>query len=295
MTARRQAHLLLLGNAIIWGAAFPLVKPAFSFISPIQFLYLRYLLASVLILPLLIHLLRKHRPNFKTILKIAALETLGAPVALSLLYLGLANTSVIEAGLIGSMYPFLITLGGIFILKEVEEKKEWWGLGLSLIGTILLVIEPIFNGTHLSFSLKGNMLILLHNFVVAGYYLTAKRFYKNQPKLLVTGLGYWVSLLVFFVFLRFQNIPTTPALLNIPAVLIASGYMGVFGSIIALTLYLKGQDIIEASEATLFSYLTGIFTIPFAFFLSGEVVTPIQLAAVAIIAAGVFLGEYRKA
>ena len=69
--------------------------------------------------------------------------------------------------------------------------------------------------------------------------------------------------------------------------------MALFGSIIALTFYIKGQDLIEASEASLFIYLTGVFAIPVSFLLLKESVTWPQILAMVIIFLGVFLGESR--
>ena len=295
MSARKQAYLLLLVNAIIWGAALPIVKPALNFISPFQFLYFRYLIAAVIITPALIYFLSKQLLTLKQLATIIGLELLGTPLALGLLYTGLAQTAAVEASLIASTYPLLITLGGVYLLKEREEPKEWLGLIISFLGAALLIMEPVVNGHQLKLSLSGNLLIVAHNLVIAAYYLLAKRWYKNLSKWLVTGIGYWASLVVLFVIVRLSGASTGVSLLVNPTVALASIYMGILGSVIALTAYIKGQDLIEASEATLFSYLTGVFALPAAFLILGEVPTPIQLLAVAIIAVGVLLGEYRKA
>ena len=69
--------------------------------------------------------------------------------------------------------------------------------------------------------------------------------------------------------------------------------MGILGSPIAVSLYLYGQDKIEASEATLFSYLQPLIYIPLAVFWLGEKIIPAQLIGLAIIAAGVYLAERR--
>ena len=275
--ARKKAYLLLLVNAVIWGAALPLVKPSLNFVSPFQFLYLRYLIASILIFPFLIILLVKHRPSLKTILYSVALELLATPISLGLLYSGLKQTSAIEASLIAATYPLLITVGGIYFLKEKQERREWLGLALALIGTGLLVVEPLLTNRigKINFSFLGNLLVLAHNLLIAVYYLVAKKFYQGKPKFMVTGLS------------------TSVTLLKAPSVALASGYMALFGSIIALTFYIKGQDLIEASEASLFIYLTGVFAIPVSFLLLKESVTWPQILAMVIIFLGVFLGESR--
>jgi len=74
---------------------------------------------------------------------------------------------------------------------------------------------------------------------------------------------------------------------------IAVVYMGIFGSILGLTLYLIGQDKIEASEASLFTYLQPIFSVPTAILLLSESVSILNIVAIIIIITGVYLAEKR--
>ena len=295
MPKRTKAYLALLTTTLIWGAAFPIIKPSLSVISPYQFLYFRYLIAAPLTLPILFYFLYKIRPKLKTILKVALLELFGAPIALSILYLGLTKTTAIEASLISATSPILITLGGIIFLKEREEKLEWIGLTISFFGTIILIFEPLLTGKNFStnFSFSGNLLILTYNLLIAAYYLIAKKFYQNLPKLMVTSISYSISLISFFIFLTLINQSISPTLLSIPSVAIAAFYMAILGSIVALATRLYGQSLIEASEASLFTYLQGVVAIPFAIWLLNESITWPQIVAMIIISLGVFLGEYR--
>jgi len=295
MSKRTKAYIALLTTTLIWGAAFPIIKPSLSVISPYQFLYFRYLIAAPLTLPVLIYFLFKLKPSLKTLLKITLLELFGAPIALSILYLGLTKTTAIEASLIGATSPILIILGGIIFLKEKEEKLEWIGLTIAFLGTLVLVLEPLLTGKNLTatFSLTGNLLILLYNLLIAGYYLTAKKLYKSLPKIFVTSLSYSVSLIAFFIFLNFTHQSNSTLLLSVPSVLVAAAYMAILGSIVALTTRIYGQDLIEASEASLFTYLQGVVAIPFAIWLLQESITWPQVVAMLIISLGVFLGEYR--
>ncbi|MCD8484819.1 DMT family transporter [Candidatus Woesebacteria bacterium] len=107
--------------------------------------------------------------------------------------------------------------------------------------------------------------------------------------------------IVSFVALSMWNLGISlPALWNTAVfelsqvgVLIPALYMAVFGSIIGLTAYIWGQDGIEASEASLFTYLQPIVSIPIATLFLNERVTWPMLLAVVIIALGVMVGEMR--
>ncbi|MBD3250274.1 MAG: EamA family transporter [Candidatus Pacebacteria bacterium] len=304
---RIQSYLYLLINTVCWGAALIVVKPALSFTTPFRFLFYRYLLASFLSLPILFSFVKQKKFQKKLsagqLAKIFSLELLGTTLALSLLYLGLARTSAIEASLLATTTPIFITLAGIFLLKERQEKHEWLGLLLSFVGTVVLVFNPILtNSTQfkLTFSLAGNLLILTQNLTIALYYVLAKKAYHQLPKLLVTSLSFWVGLITFF-FLSLSQLNFDPPLLwqavlhdwQQSSVTLASLYMATFGSIIGLTAYIKGQEKIEASEASLFTYLQPLVYLPLGFVLLNEKINPWQITSLLIILLGVVMAEKR--
>lgn len=293
--SRKRAYAALILTAIIWGAALPIVKLALPHTTPFRWLFYRYLFAAPLSLPILIFYLSKTKPTLKQIFSIALLELLGTTLVLSVLYTGLNHTTALEASLIGATAPLFIVLGGVLFLREKEEKHEWFGLILALAGTLLITIGPLFTGNNSTtgFSLLGNGLILLQNILWASYLIIAKKVYKKVPKLLVTSISFWVGLTSFFVLSSITD--PTPMLesLSTPIVLMSALYMATFGSIIALTLYMFGQNLIEASEATLFTYLQPVVAIPLSIILLKESITPTTIVAISILTAGVYLAEKR--
>ena len=295
MSSRTKAYLALLAVALIWGMALPLVKPSLNFVSPYQFLYFRYLIAAPLLLPVLIGYAFKLKLTLKTYLQIIALEILGTPIALPLLYQGLKLTSGLEASLLGATGPIFTVVGGIIFLNERETKREWRGLLLSFLGTLILVLEPLITGKNsgVGFSLLGNLLILGHNLLNTAYLLMAKKLYRQLPKLFVTGLSYPVALASLWLILTLTHQSTAISLLSIPAVALASGYMAILGSIVALALLLYGQNLIEVSEASLFAYLQGIIAIPTAWLILNEAPTWPMAAGIILITAGVIFAEKR--
>lgn len=294
MSSRLKAYLALFTMAVIWGAALPIVKPSLNFISPFQFLFFRYLIAAPLTLPVFIHYLKKLKLDRKTLLKIFALEFLGTPLLLPILYFGLQRTTSLEASFIGATGPIFTVLGGVIFLKEKEEKYEWVGLMVSFLGTVLLVLEPLLTGNNstTNFSFTGNLLIISYNILFTIYVLLAKKIYQKIPKIFITSFSYLISIISFYLLLILLKQSPALSLLFIPQVALASGYMAIFGSIIALTLFLYGQNLIEASEASLFTYIQGIVAIPVAWIFLNEKVSPTMILAIIIIALGVYLAEH---
>ncbi len=144
-------------------------------------------------------------------------------------------------------------------------------------------------------SATGNILILLQNLVWAGYLVAAKKVYRKLPKLGVTAISFWVGMATFFLLSLPQgnSVATLAADLQIPAVQLAVWYMAIFGSIIGATTYLIGQNLIEVSEATMFTYAQALIAAPAAVLWLGERLSPIAVMGILIVTAGVYLTEKR--
>jgi drug/metabolite transporter (DMT)-like permease len=294
--SRRLAYTALLTNVFIWGIAFPLIKPAFDFISPMQYLYFRFLVAGIVSLPIFLIYYFKSHPKLSYIIKVTLIELLGITIPLYLLYEGLSRTSSIEASLLGSIYPLFIVLGSVWFLHEKENKREWQGLGLALLGSFILVIGPALSGGIDSpSSTIGNMYILGYGLTYTIYAIIAKKIYKTKPPLYTGSLTYLMTALIYGLILNTQNIlPSLSILTSNTAVLMPVLYMAIPGGIIAFALHLYAVSKIEVSEANLFGYLNGLVAIPAAYIILGEKPGVITLIATAIIAYGVYRAEFRS-
>ncbi len=295
MTKKRKlAYFLLIINTIVWGLAIPIVKPALSFTTPERFLFYRFLLASILTLPFLVLNWKKWKLNLKILIKISSLELIGTTLILWLFYYSLKLTSAIESSIISSVSPLFVTALGIFILKEKETKKEWRGLFLALLGTLIIAVEPVANQIgHISGNLAGNTLMLLQNIVWAVYLVLAKKIYRRYSKLAITAISFWVGTVTFFIL----SLPTGNPLLLISTemsqamVLWAVVYMAIFGSIVGATTYLAGQNLIEISEASLFTYLLPLIAVPVSIIFLHETLAPLTILGMILIFIGVIFGE----
>lgn len=295
---RRLAYLFLIINTVLWGLAAPIVKPALSYISPERFLFYRFLIASACSLPFLIATFRKSKLRLNDYVKIILLELVGTTLILWLIYAALNLTTAVESSFIYSTSPLFVTLAGILFLHEHETKREWKGLALAFAGTLLIAAVPLFYNGHngLSGSLTGNILMLLQNIVWAGYLVVAKKVYRTYPKLAASGVSFLVGLVSFF----FLSLPTGnpfttfAADMHIPAVAFASLYMAIFGSVIGATLYLAAQNLIEVSEATIFTYAEALITLPVAVIWLREYVSPLAIVGATLIAIGIYVGSKKR-
>ena len=294
--SRRLSYLALTANALIWGAAFPLIKPAFALISPLAYLYLRFLVAGIFSLPIFLYFMFKIHPKLSYLIKVLLIELFGTVLPLYLLYEGLARTSALSASLISATGPIFVVLGAILFLHEHETKREWQGLSLSLLGSLIIVAEPLLAHLHIDTpsSTRGNLLILGYNLAWMIYALLAKGVYKTKPPLYLGSLTYLSTALIYGLILLSQHsLPPISLLYTSSTILIPVLYMAIPGGILAFALYLYAESKIEVSEANLFTYLNGVVAIPAAYLLLGEKPSLLTIFAIAVIAYGVYKAEVR--
>lgn len=261
-----------------------------------QYLYFRFLVGGLVALPIFLYYYLKLHPKLSYIIKVLFIESLGIILPLLCLYEGLARTGALQASIIGAIGPIFVVLGGIIFLRERETKREWQGLALTLLGSLILVAEPLFFGknTDTVISMSGNLLVLGYDLLWAIYALIAKKFYKTHPPLYFGALTYLSTALAYGLILSTQHALPQLSLMQNPTILIPVLYMAIPGSILCFALYLYAQSKIEVSEANLFTYLNGVVAIPASYLLLGEKPSLITLLAIAIISYGVIRAESRK-
>ena len=283
---RTSAYLFLLTNAVLWGAASPIIKYSLGFTSPTTFLLNRFVIAAIIFAPVYYLFRRTHTHKTRPILLIS-LALLGTPLTLYPLFLGLNLTTSLEGSLLVASSPFFTVLGGLIFLREVIKPKEWTGLFIALAGTLLLTAQPLLgNGAPLT-HFAGNFLILFSNLIWAGFLLLAKKTKVNPTELTFTS--FLVSVPFFLILALTEKQPIIPSPLALPGIV----YMAIFGSIIAFWAYQEGQKRIEASEAAVFSYLQPVFALPLSLLWLKEPLSPFTVLATIIIAIGVYISEKR--
>lgn len=297
MNVRFHAYLALLGNALIWGLAVPLAKRGFSETGPMTFLFYRYVFATLAGLPILVIFWKKMKISLKNLPELITLGIFSNILAHWLLYAGLDRTSALETSLLTTLIPIFISVAGAIFLKEIITKREKAGTLLAFLGSIIIVLEPLwFNSQKLSFShTLGNLMVLGYNisWTVAALWMK-KVAEKYHPFSLVYSF-FVVSLIGFLPLALLENPQLfTQNYLNLPNAFLASFYMGTLGSLGAFYLYQYGQKLIEASEASLFTYLTTIFSVLLAIFWLGEKLTLPFIIGGMIVIIGLVIAESRR-
>ena len=299
MTAyRTRAYIELLIVSLIWGVASPVIKFTLGGISPLPFLTYRFFLATIFGL-VVIFVNRSHKilftRNFGGIFLYSVFAT---TIALGLLFLGMNQTTVLDAILITAISPLVTAVFGVLFLKETITRQEKIGIGIALLGTVITVVEPILDGTTSTFQLGGNILVMGYLLTNAYSAILAKKLVRKEVKpFVLSNFSFVIGFITIAPLAFIQTSPTkiisTVTNLTFPFHL-GVFYMAFVSGIVAYALWIKGQKSIEVSEAGLFAYLTPLFGAPLAVLWLGEKITPIYVLGALIIAFGVLTAEYKK-
>lgn len=304
--SRKLAYLALLITAIIWGIAPPVIKYTLRFLSPFAFLFYRFLLASIIIAAPTILKLKKIKLNLRDWLLYLFLGFLCTPLNLILLFLGIQKTTAIDASLISIISPILVIIGGVLFLDEKVNKTERIGIIITIAGTIITMVQPFFeNNINIGRSIFGNFLVFLGTLVWVAFTLLAKKNHRDRlDPLVLTGLSFWVGLITMIPLFLYERLAlndylksifltTQPIFFLDPRALPGVLFMAIFSSIVAYFAYIYGLTKIEASEATIFTYLQPIFAVPIAVIFLKETLSLAFIFGSVLIILGVFICEYR--
>lgn len=165
-----QADLLLLLAAFLWGTTFIFQRQAMDNLSPFAYTGLRFLLGSLVLLPLVYFRMRKTRCQIglRIVAKKWFVGGLGAGlflfVGMAFQQYGLVWTTAGKAGFITSLYVVIVPLFLLVAGRRIQF-GEIFGALLAVVGLYLLSFTD-------SFSLsRGDFLVLVGAFVWAGHVL----------------------------------------------------------------------------------------------------------------------------
>jgi drug/metabolite transporter (DMT)-like permease len=303
MNPRTKAYIYLLTTAVIWGIASPVIKDTLNYITPFAFLFWRFLIVCLILLPLYFYYKKKHhiKMDSKKFSRLFWLGFLGTTFGLSLLFAGYNFTTALDGALIYSVSPVFVVIGGAVFLKEVVTNQEKLGVLIAFFGSIVTIIQPLLEGKALAVqNIWGNFLVFLSALSWAAYALLVRKIeYKDKTDpFILTSIGFFagfITIIPLFFIEQAQNQGFFLAFNLNPQAIPGLIYMSLISSVIAFYTYNLGYSLIEASEATIFDYLKPVFAAPIAVLWLGEQITLPFLAGAFLIGLGVFLTQKRPA
>ncbi|MBI3397116.1 DMT family transporter [Candidatus Woesebacteria bacterium] len=295
---RLRAYFELFLTTLLWGIATPVIKFTLAGFTPLLFLTYRFGISSVVAISIEARNGFKFLKNKNTLLFLIVYGFLVSTVTLGLLFLGFDKTTAIDGTLITGTAPIFITIFGSIVLKEHVTLREKVGIVIAFVGTLITIIEPIlkFNDGH--GALEGNILVLMS--VLVGAFttiMTKKLLRENVSPITISNVSFIVGFLSLLpITLKYYS----------PAILISTLtgsswpyilgllYMALISGNLSYWLSNKAMKTIEVGEASVFTYLTPLFTTPLAvIWLHEKITIPFIIGAI-VITIGVVIAEAKK-
>ncbi|WAH35200.1 DMT family transporter [Alicyclobacillus dauci] len=220
--SRWTADISLLLVALIWGTSYVASKDVVSTVPVLQFLFIRFSLTTILMLPLTIGAIRKaDRSTWETgvvfglfLLAIFTLETFGV-----------AHTSAANAGFIISLFAVMVPLIDSIVYRKRPKIALFGAVVLSILGTALLTLH----GFHVNI---GDFLVLGAALCRAIQMTFTKK--MTEGKRMDSGAVTTIQLGVVAIGSGIVSICKHPSLVNLtPSFWLITGYLAVFATMFA--------------------------------------------------------------
>lgn len=281
-----RADLLMLLTAIIWGSAFIAQRLGMETIGPFLYTGLRFALASIALLPVILWLERRieHRepePVNPGLLRGGLIMGLALTLGMNLQQVGLLFTSVTNSGFITGLYVIIVPLIGLF-LGHKTGLGIWMGAGLAVLGMFLLSVGDNFQVA------SGDWLQLAGAFVWGVHVLLVGHFASRHDPLQLALIQFSVCAVISLLLAAvFEPIQLPAIMAALPAIV----YGGLLGVCVGFTLQVVAQKDAIASHAAIILSLEAVFAAIFGAWLLGEALSSKGYIGCVLMFAGMLLAQ----
>ena len=283
--SRRNANLLLLLAAAIWGFAFVAQRVSMEYLGPLTFNSLRFALGTLVLIPFLIFgnkdLVGHPRPSIRKLLPgglVAGLFILGGA---TLQQYGVVYTTAGKAGFITGLYVLFTPMLGLF-LGHRAGWPVWVGAVLAAVGLYLL---SAVGWTRME---PGDGLVLLGALFWAAHVLWIDRLVKRFPPLPLAVTQFaMVAVCSLVGALIFET--ASWAAVRVAALPIA--YAGMLSVGVAYTLQVVGQRRARPAHAAIILSMESVFAALGGWLVLSEGMTLRGLLGCALMLGGILVAQ----
>lgn len=268
---KKKALLLTIAAGFMWGTSFPAIKIGLQYIDAYTFVFLRFLVASLIMLSILL-LTKNFSFKFDKKRQILFLGVING-VAYLLQYIGMVFTTASKSSLFVNLSVVWVALISPLVLKEHLGSKKTLGVIISLLGVVLMT-------TNLDLSYLSQGAIVADLLVILSGVLWAFFIVYNKP-LLKHSTNLIKLLTCLLIFTLIPLLPTAAfsasTLGSLPLdAWIAIFYTAIFCWVIPYYLWAKGLRYISAVTSSVVLLTEIIVAVAVATLVLGEVLTVIS-------------------
>ncbi|MBZ9892883.1 MULTISPECIES: DMT family transporter [unclassified Mesorhizobium] len=292
----RSAYMFLLLTTLLWGGNSVAGKLAVDHVSPMTLVFLRWVLAVAILLPIGWNALKRDWPVVRRHwFVLAALGASGFTLFNTIFYTALNYTTAINVSIEQAAMPILIIVANFIFFRL---RVNWAQIG----GVVLTIFGVILTACHgdprrlLTLELNfGDGIMLVAVILYSGYSvgLRLKPAMQWQSLMLAMSLAALVTSLPFFLWEIAAGKVIVPDARGWAVIV----YTAIGASVVSQIFYIRGNELIGANRAGLFINLVPIFGTLLSVLIVGETFQLYQALALVLVLGGIALAEYsgRKA
>lgn len=287
----RAAYLFLLSTMLLWGGNSVAGKLAVGHVSPMTLVFLRWVMAVLILLPVGWRTLREDWPEVRSHWKLlAGLGACGFTIFNVIFYTALNYTTAINVSIEQAAIPIVIILANFMFFRLRVQPLQIVGVVLTIVGVALTASHGDL-GQLLKLDLNFGDAIMLVAVLCYSLYSVGLRL---RPAIRWQSFMLALSIAALLISLPFVIWEIAAGRAVMPD---ASGwaltlYTALGASVVSQVLYIKGNELIGANRAGLFINLVPIFGTLLSVVIVGEQFQPYQAFALALVLGGIALAEY---
>lgn len=265
--------VLIVLAAFSGGSVPPFAKVALEAVQPFTLVFIRFLSASLVLLPFVYHQKELSFKAFRELIVVAVIGSLN-PI---LLFIALQFTDTAATPLIYAAGPGLTALYLYSFRKQRIPFEKVLGIAVGFAGVALIILLPFLQNGAMDYkSFGGNMLIFgaAIAFMLYGVYSKDKQ-QQHQVSPLALTFYFSVTTLLLSIPFSLYEVTSKPVDLAMiqPKHILAGLEIGIIGTSLFYLTYQKAVHQRNELTASLVAYLQPISNILFSVLLLGEKIT----------------------
>lgn len=281
---------LMLVTSLLWGGNFVVAKTLVAHASPMTLTMARWLIAVIVLLPLVWWKEKKLIPAKASLVPLFLMGITGVALFNIFQFLALERTTSTNAGLISTMNTMSIALFSFAFLKEKINGLQLLAMVLSFIGVFLVLSKGDWQLLW-HFQLNTGDLLMMAAVCVWGLYSVCSKWAMQTTSPLMATLYaglFGVLILVPFTIndFTFSEIDST--------FILSLFYTGVISTVVCMVFWNIGVQQLGATTSGIFLNFNPIFTALLAFLFVGEQLSWLQGIGGIIVIMGCYLFTHFK-
>jgi drug/metabolite transporter (DMT)-like permease len=286
-------YLLLTLTSLFWGGNVVASKLAVGTVSPMVVVFLRWLVVFALLAAFARRQImaewRALIPSWPVLLLMGAFGFTGFN---ALFYLSAHHTQAVNIAIIQGAMPIIVMLVAFAAFRTPLRRLEVIGALITIFGVLLAASRGKWETiTGFAFN-RGDLFILIATFLYGSYTVML----KARPKVSALTFLAAAALAAFLTSIPLVGYEMAQGQAQWPDTKgwLVVIYISLFPSLLSQIFYLRGNELIGPSRASLFVNLSPVVGAALSTVILGEPLLMLDILALALVLGGIFLAERAK-